>query len=563
MDYETFTNVLEQLQHTNGRLKSVEILTTFFSSSSPTDLKIIIHLINGILGPSYNGIELGIAKKSILHCIHTVFSSSYNNNDLGNLAQECRNKTPSTFNSKLSCQDVWSSLHQIASQKGTTNKMNLFMELLLKTRPNTFETKFLVRGIEGKLQCGLAETTILTALAHTFVKKGMTKSNAEKIVRQAYNECPNYDMLIETLCSKPLTQLLSYCHLTPFIPIKPMLSKPENSFKNVLRGKEFVEFVMEYKYDGERAQIHYCRGKPVKIFSRNCEDMTTKYPDVIDIIPKISKLKSFILDGEIVAIDCKTGKLLPFQILSTRKRKNESINDIQVQVIYIVFDILYFNDTSLLEEPLLKRKEILHHHFHSIPKKFEFTTTNHNPQEIEEFLDEAVQHYCEGLMIKTCSSKYEITKRSSDWLKLKKDYLTEKGVADSLDLVVIGANMGQGKRSGVYGSFLLASCETDKCEYQSVCKLGTGFTDDFLSSIKTKLDSCRVNSKPSHFKTNIECDVWFEPLHIWEVKAADITISPIHSNGLSLRFPRFIRERDDKKEITTSLMIHEMYLKQL
>eukprot|EP01126_Amoeba_proteus_P036462 TRINITY_DN3717_c0_g3_i3.p1 TRINITY_DN3717_c0_g3~~TRINITY_DN3717_c0_g3_i3.p1 ORF type:complete len:219 (-),score=64.14 TRINITY_DN3717_c0_g3_i3:136-792(-) len=192
-------------------------------------------------------------------------------------------------------------------------------------------------------------------------------------------------------------------------------------------------------------------------------------------------------------------------------------------------------------------------------------------------LEESISGQCEGLMVKTLEidANYQAAKRAYQWLKVKKDYL--EGMGDTLDLVPIGAYYGKGKRTGVYGGFLLACYDDETEEYQSVCKLGTGFSDLQLQQFTKSLGENVVTTCKSYIRVadakNIVPDVWFEPSVVWEVKAADLSISPVHQGGIGLisedkgiglRFPRLVRERPDKtpEQATTASQVVAMFKNQ-
>lgn len=399
-----------------------------------------------------------------------------------------------------------------------------------------------------------------------------------------------------------LFNLRENCKLQPGVPLKPMLAKPTKSITEVLDRFEGKDFTCEYKYDGERAQIHYVAPDSVRqypaakttlqkdagvkglssIFSRNSEDLSKKYPD---ILAKLNswikpKTKSFVLDCETVAWDMETKKVLPFQQLMTRKRKDVKAEDVKVKVCVFAFDLLFLNGEATVKTSLRERRDMLHAAFEPVEGEFAFAQFGDTKEieEIQTLLDESVKASCEGLMVKmldTAESGYEPSKRSRNWLKVKKDYLS--GIGDSLDLIVLGAYYGKGKRTSVYGAFLLAAYDPNDQVYETVCNIGTGFSEATLEELHSQLSE-HVIDRPKmfyHHSTvkNDQPDVWFDARFVWEVKAADLTLSPRYraameemgvNKGISLRFPRFIKQRDDKKpdEATTTKAVAEMYRKQ-
>jgi DNA ligase-1 len=272
-----------------------------------------------------------------------------------------------------------------------------------------------------------------------------------------------------------------------------MLAKPTKAITEVLDRFEDKAFTCEYKYDGERAQVHYFvpagaqagSKAQLAVFSRNSENMSLKYPDLVEQVPRCihADVQSFVFDAEVTAWkkaepqadgSVLAARLLPFQELSRRKRKDVKAEDITVKVKLFAFDLLYLNGQPLLHMDLAERRKLLHASFHAVPDEFDFATSQDctTTEEIQAFLDVSVQSGCEGLMVKMLQGReatYEPSRRSLNWLKLKKDYLA--GTGDSLDLVVIGGYYGKGKRTNVYGAFLLACYDADSESYQSVCKV--------------------------------------------------------------------------------------------
>lgn len=614
--YAKLTSVLEMVEKESGRLKMTAIISEFFLEvlnqfKSPRQLTYVVYLLINRLGPDYEpDLELGLGEtlliKAISECygrpLAKIKKDYHEVGDLGLVAQKSRLGQPPMFKpAPLDIEQVFNNLTSIAKSTGKdsqTRKIAIINKMLTSCDMKSSEAKFLIRSLEGKLRIGLAEKTVLVGIAQAFVHyenptnkrvQPEALSKAEEIIREAFSLVPNYEVIIQNCFDHGIANLLEHCQLTAGIPLKPMLAKPTKSIGEVLDRFLGEEFTCEYKYDGERAQVHLLDTGEVRIYSRNSEDMSQRYPDLVAIVKDFIKQngqqengkrpKSLILDCEAVAWDRQTNKILPFQVLSTRKRKDVNEADIKVHICLFAFDLLCYNGESLITQSFHQRRQTLFENFAPIEGKFDFATHKDSSDlnELQLFLDQSVKDSCEGLMVKMLHGKdsfYEPSKRSRNWLKLKKDYLA--GVGDSLDLVVIGAYVGKGKRTGSYGGFLLAAYNDDTGEYESTCKIGTGFSDEDLVSLHQRLKPHEMlEPKPFYVydasNSNARPDVWLEPTSVFEVLTADLSLSPIYKaahseygKGISLRFPRFIRLREDKgvEDATTSTQVSEFYQRQ-
>ncbi|PVZ98087.1 hypothetical protein BB558_005925, partial [Smittium angustum] len=598
--YSSLCEVLESVESTTKRLEITDIMSNFFKKmidEGPETLTKCVYLCVNQVAPEYEGIELGVGESIVMKGIASstgkqlskVKSEAEKLGDLGTVAMNFRTNQKTLFPMpRLTIDKVFNTFYEISTSSGALSQQKKIDKISsLIVSGSSKEAKYIVRSLEGKLRIGLAEKTVLVALAQAAVfhkaeskgKKASSEelSKASEIIKTVYTQLPSYKILVESLLTHGIKNLQEFCKLVPGIPVKPMLAHPTKSITEVLDRFEGMEFTCEYKYDGERIQIHRLENGQVISFSRNSENTTEKYMDIMSKCDQFLKsgTKTFILDAEAVAWDKEKECILPFQVLSTRKRKDVKESEISVQVCVFVFDILYLNGESLLKKTFNERREIMKSAFISSPGQFEYAISKDlkSVDEIQAFLDESISGNCEGLMIKVLSgeeSTYEPSKRSRNWLKVKKDYLD--GIGDSLDLVVIGAYIGKGKRTGVYGGFLLACYDPEKEEYQSICKIGTGFSEASLEEFKNTL-SAHVIPIPKPYYSYGDAtkpDVWFEPVQVWEVKAADLSISPVYKaaigyvneeKGISLRFPRFIRLRTDKgpEQATSSEQVAEMF----
>ncbi|KAB5535644.1 hypothetical protein PHYPO_G00120250 [Pangasianodon hypophthalmus] len=612
--YLAVARTFEKIEEDSGRLRNIETLSNFLRSVillSPDDLLCCVYLCLNQLGPAYQGLELGVGETVLMKAVaqatgrqlDKIKTEAQEKGDLGLVAESSRSNQRMMFApANLSAVGVFSKLKEIGNMSGNSamnKKIDIIKGLFVACRFS--EARYIVRSLAGKLRIGLAEQSVLAALSQAVclsppgqefppavidAGKGMSADSRrawleEKglILKQTYCEMPNYDVIIPVMLRLGIDELPNHCKLTPGVPLRPMLAHPTKGVGEVMKRFDEAAFTCEYKYDGERAQIHILESGEVRIFSRNQEDNTSKYPDIISRIPQIKKesVLSCVLDSEAVAWDREKKQIQPFQVLTTRKRKDVDASEIKVQVCVYAFDLLYLNGESLVREPLSKRRALLRKSFMEKEGEFVFARSldSNNTETIAEFLEQSIRDSCEGLMVKTLEkdATYEIAKRSHNWLKLKKDYL--EGVGDTVDLCVIGAYLGKGKRAGSYGGFLLGCYDEENEEFQAVCKIGTGFKDEDLEQHYNFLKEHILPKPRPYYRVDqsAEPDVWLDAVQVWEVKCADLSLSPVYKaamglvdpdKGISLRFPRFLRIRDDKKpeDATTGAQIADLYRKQ-
>ncbi|KAK0145671.1 DNA ligase 1 [Merluccius polli] len=632
--YLAVARTFEKIEEDSGRLRNIETLSNLLRSVlllSPDDLLCCVYLCLNQLGPAYLGMELGVGDTVLMKAVaqatgrqlDKIKAEAQEKGDLGLVAESSRSNQRMMFQpASLTAGGVFAKLKEISSMSGNSamnKKIDIIKGLFVACRFS--EARYIVRSLAGKLRIGLAEQSVLAALnqavcltppgqallgdihciyEYVFLpstasdfppsvmdaSKGMSTESRRSwleekslILKQTYCEMPNYDVILPVLLKEGIDQLPNHCKLTPGVPLRPMLAHPTKGVAEVMKRFDEAAFTCEYKYDGERAQIHILENGEVRVFSRNQEDNTSKYPDIIARIPKVKQgsVVSCVLDAEAVAWDREKKQIQPFQVLTTRKRKDVDASEIKVQVCVYAFDLLYLNGESLVRQPLSRRRALLKESFSEVEGEFVFARyiDSDNTEAIAEFLEQSVRDSCEGLMVKTLEkdATYEIAKRSHNWLKLKKDYLD--GVGDTVDLCVIGAYIGKGKRTGTYGGFLLACYDDDNEEFQSVCKIGTGFKDEDLEQHYKFLKEHILPKPRAYYRVDqtTEPDVWLDAIQVWEVKCADLSLSPVYKagmglvdpeKGVSLRFPRFLRIRDDKKpeDATNGSQIADLYRKQ-
>lgn len=605
-------DVFESVADDTKRFTIAHKLTTALRAvirTTPGDLLPTVCLCVNKVAPAHAGLELGIGDATLIRALAEatgrtearVKADLEATGDLGKVAASARAMQRTMFKlPPLTVASVHAGFRGIALTSGAKSaekKRGLIKKLLAAS--GEMEAGYIVRGLQGRLRIGLAEQTVLTALAAAVEMEGVGGAaldggalanrleRAAAAVKRAYSQCPSYDELVPALLTVGCARVGELVRFTPGVPVKPMLAKPTAGVGEVLDRAAGGAIVAEYKYDGERAQVHVlpvCAGgaagaaSRVRIYSRNSENTTGKYPDVAAAVlaALAPGVTSLVLDCEVVAVDAATRtKIQPFQILSTRKRGDVTLDKITVPVCLFPFDCIYKNGEPLLDAPLAQRRDAMRSALVETPGRVQLAigADCSDVDAMAAFLDEAVAAGTEGLIVKALDSTYEPSRRSLHWLKLKKDYLD--GVGDTFDVVVIGAWHGRGKRTGVYGAFLLAIYDDDKEEYQSISKIGTGFSEAQLADAAATLADHEIGApRPYYaFPDTITPDVWFAPHLVWEVKAADLSVSPAHKaafgcieagKGISIRFPRLVRVRDDKRpeDATTADQVADMYKRQ-
>jgi DNA ligase-1 len=338
-------------------------------------------------------------------------------------------------------------------------------------------------------------------------------------------------------------------------PVRPMLAERVPTVEDVFDQIE-GSAAAEYKLDGERIQVHK-GSERVELFSRRLENITHHFPDIANIIAR-SKLKDAIFEGEVVAIDAETSQFLPFQVLMHRRRKHGVEEAMKNYPVFLnVFDILYYDRASKTDLPYSDRRklieyliqEIKDHRILLVPQTVVKDTIS-----LSRFMTKAIENGCEGVMIKQLNSEYRAGARGYAWIKLKREYRND--LTDTLDLVIVGALYGRGRRVGKYGALLLAAYDPKTDTFKTVSKVGTGFTDQDLADFYNSLEKHLIKQRHPRVDAGMHMDVWFEPKIVIEIIASEITLSPIHTAGmdavrdkygLALRFPKFTGKiRDDK-----------------
>ncbi|KAH8673332.1 hypothetical protein BX600DRAFT_508609 [Xylariales sp. PMI_506] len=694
--YALLTRCFVLVSSTQSRIKIVDTLVNCLRvliEGNPESLLPAVWLATNSISPAYISLELGLGGSAISKALKQVcgldnrsLKAIYDKyGDAGDVAFEAKKKQSFTLRKPkpLTIKGVYQSLVKIANSQGqgsTESKQRLVDRLLQDARGGE-ESRYIVRTLCQHLRIGAVKTTMLIALSRAFLlsrppsaefplksvddlsklkKEELAEvwSKSEEIVKACFARRPNYNDLIPVMLEIGVCdELLVRCDLTMHIPLRPMLGSITRDLSEMLTKLQGRDFACEFKYDGQRAQVHCDEKGKVSIFSRHLEVMTDKYPDLVELVPKIrgDGVGSFIMEGEVVAVDHETGELKNFQTLTNRARKDVAIGSITIGVCLFAFDLMYLNGQPLLNRSFRERRELLRSLFIEVPYHFTWVksldATSQDSESVLDFFKQATESKCEGIMVKILDNlpdlpapevdppaaelasepltlpkakakskskpskptegvekktrrkallaTYEPDKRLDSWLKVKKDYSSS---FDTLDLVPIAAWHGQGRKAKWWSPILLAARNDQTGQLEAVCKCMSGFTDTFYKANREFYDdgsgeandgdddaedeeSEDVESADKKYK-NIRRtkpsfvdylgphpDVWFEPQEVWEMAFADITLSPTYTaaiglisqdRGLSLRFPRFMKKREDKgiEEASSSEFLASLFRKQ-
>lgn len=636
MEYAVLAEAYARAETTTKRLELAQIVAGVLEEAPPELVAVVVRLSQGRLAPDFEGIELGLSEKLVIQAITRVASVKDSEvtgarnrlGDIGSAAEEllARKTQAVLFRTPLTVQGVHNDLMSIAQATGTGSqdkKLKILHRMLSEATPQ--EARFLVRTVTGKLRLGIQDATVLDAVA-ALITDGEVRSVQEmeedvrakrdeaKALLEHANDVSSDLGFVAATALAPLKEAerrlaaderddltrraleaLHEIHITVGTPLRAMLAERMSSPNEIIEKLD-GQAALEYKYDGLRVQVHIPESGPVKVYSRRLEDLTAQFPDVAETVRAAFKGRSAVVEGEAVAIDPKSGLMLPFQVVSHRRGRKTGIAERaelsqsvalgldqtsadrgaaalrDYPIATYLFDLLCLDGEEYLQRPYLERREALAAAFDETervaPSKLEVVDS---AAAIERFMQAALNDGAEGVMAKNVASRYKAGARDWSWIKYKADYV--EGLADTLDLVVVGAFHGQGRRTGWYGAFLLAAWDPDRGRYATVCRVATGFDDATLAELKERLQGDERDTPPDglHLELTESPDVWFEPNLVMEVSGAEFTLSPVHTcawgevkpdAGIAVRFPRFTgRFRDDKgpTDTTTPGEIVSMY----
>jgi DNA ligase-1 len=570
MKFSELAAYLDQLAVTNSRNELVRILSEVYRACSVDEIEPITYLIQGRLAPFFAPVEIGLGERLLVSAIAMAYQAPKDevtklNRQVGDVGVTAERLAPATANEGPSVSEVHRRLFEIAETSGPgslTRKLELFAGLLGEL--DKASAKHLVRITVGKLRLGIGDPTVLDALS--FAKRG--DRSLRPVLEAAYNRTSDLGLISRTLWSEG-EEGLDALEVTVGKPIRSQLAERLPNPESVI--KKLGTVGVQPKYDGLRVQIHR-DGEQVSIFSRNLETMTSMFPELVAAAGQL-KVENFILDGEAIAYNPDSEEYVPFQETTARRRK-EGIEEfaLKVPLRALVFDVMYRDGSDLTALPYEERLEIVNEVLGDSDTLLPAPLTKTDSAEVltRELLDN-ISRGLEGVVAKRLDSPYQAGARNFNWVKLKRN--TSGELTDTVDVVLLGYYGGKGKRAEFGAGALLAGVyDTDRDEFVTISKLGTGLSDEGWREFYKQANRLETTDRPARVNSVLVPDVWLTPEIVVEVLADEITPSPRHTAGkvgdqpgFALRFPRIIsfRSADKKPEDATSVReIREMFEQQ-
>jgi DNA ligase 1 len=575
--YEIVAEAYRDLEQATGRLALTSRLAALLAAAPDELLPTVCYLCQGLIAPEFAGVDLGLAEKLAVRAVATaagtgaeqVTACVRETGDLGVAAERMLSGTAAGRRASLPVAEVAGTLRQIAEAAGPGSqgrKLDLLAGLL--ARATALEARYLLRLVTGALRLGIGTPTILDALAQVYAGGRADRP----VLERAYNICCDLGLVAAALAGGGLAAV-GQIRVRPGNPVRAMLAQRLSDAGEIL-AKLDGQCAAEYKYDGMRIQAHRTADGTIELFTRRLERVSAQFPDVVELLAAGLDPAEAIIEGEVVAFDAAAGELRPFGEVMTRRRKHgiaEAVRDVPVGL--FCFELLYADGEDLTTLPYRQRRARLAKAIRLSPQLRLTTATEvTTPAALDAAFEQAVTDGCEGLVCKSVSpaAVYQAGARGWQWIKLKRDYRTE--LSDTVDLVVIGAFAGRGRRAGVYGALLLAAYDAEADVFRAVTKCGTGFSDADLAGLPARLGPLLSPGRPARVEARQQPDVWFEPGLVLEILSAELTLSPNYTaawgqikqqSGLAMRFPRFTgRWRDDKapQDATTTSELIDLYL---
>lgn len=581
MKFKELARFIEQIEKTSSRLIITHLLSDLYKKLNADEIEKTSYLLQGRAVPLYEKLEFSLAEKTViktaasaLNIERKLFENRYKKiGDLGETVESFKKEIKLFDEKDLTVLEVYDRLLALAKAAGTGSqekKIGMLGGLIRQLDP--LSTRYLVRIPTGVLRLGFSDMTVLDAFSWMLTGD----KSLRKEIERAYHVRPDLGFIGKTLKEHGVKGIKS---IKPnvFTPIIMMRAERLSS------GREIIEKIgtcaIQQKFDGFRLQVHYeKRSGEVRLYSRNLEEVSPMYPDIIAGIKKEIKAHEVIIEGEAIGFDPGSGNFLPFQETVQRKRKygiEEKAKEIPLKL--FVFELLFHNGTSYIHSPYSERRKILEKSVVSNGTTASnivlLASEKHcsDAKEIEVEFEDAVSKGLEGIIAKKLNGIYQPGARGWNWIKYKRSYSSK--IEDTIDCLIMGYDFGKGKRStfGI-GAFLVGVLDEKKDRFVTIAKIGTGLSDEEWKQLKVKAEKLKVKTKPNNYSVDkaMDCNVWIGPKIVVEIKADEISRSPVHTAGregktpgFALRFPRLQRFREDKRpeDVTTLHEVEKMYKK--
>ncbi|MEM7815719.1 MAG: ATP-dependent DNA ligase [Candidatus Aenigmatarchaeota archaeon] len=555
MNYSRLADTYEELEKVSAKLKKTEIIAELLKEAKPEETGMVVMLLQGRVFPEWSEKELGIANqlmiKTISHAtgfpVDKVEERFKKTGDLGIVVEELiRNKKQATlFRKKLTVEKVFENLRKIAEVEGKgaqEKKFQLISEIIGSAEAK--EAKYIVRTILGELRVGVAEGIVRDAIAYAFFKEDERK-DAINSIEWAWFLTGDFGEVARIAKEKGI-QGLKKVSIEIGKPIQVLLAEKSPSLKDAIDS--FENCAIEVKYDGARVQIHK-KGEKVWLYTRRLENITRQFPDLVDMVKKQVKGNEFIIEGEILAVDTKTSRPMPFQTLSQRIHRKYDIQEMvrQIPIQVNLFDVIYLNGKTFFNTPFRERRKVLESVVKELPGKFQLAEQliTKDERKAESFYKKALASDQEGVMVKNLDAFYQPGRRvAGGWLKVKP-------TMENLDLAIVGAQWGTGKRAGWMGSFVLGCRDERTGRFLECGMIGTGVKEKESDEESAKRgEGITFHQLTKLLKPYIESEkgssIKIKPKIVVEVAYEEIQRSPNYDSGYALRFPRVVRIRFDK-----------------
>lgn len=594
MKFSELSEYLQKLEHTASRNEMVLILSELFKKVPPDVFDKVMYLLQGRAAPLYEPLEFGMADKMILRAVAKAYgidekkvTSEFKKiGDPGETAEKLagsvKGKGLPAGKVGESVAWVFEQLDKIAKTNGTGSvekKIEILSNLFKNLDP--LSVRFVARIPVARLRLGFSDMTVLDSLS--WMLDGNKSHRVE--IERAYNIRPDLGYIGKMIKEHGIKGVEK---VKPAVGTPILMAKAERLSSGDEIIKKIGECAVEPKFDGFRLQAHW-DGKNVKLFTRNLEEVTFMYPDVEKGIKEQVKAREAIFEGEAIAYNPQTEEYLPFQLTAQRKRKYD-IEEMarKIPLKYMLFDVLYVNGENMISKPYIERRKELVKIIEDLPADRQEVAVLYPSEEkvfddgkkIENFFDDCISRGLEGILAKKLEGTYQAGARGWNWIKLKRSYQSK--LNDTVDCVVMGYYLGRGKRTAFgMGAFLIGIYDEKEDKYMTIAKVGTGLTDEEWRELSKRGGKLKTKEKPALYEVDkwLEPDVWIKPEIVVEVRADELTRSPIHTAGrtmkasksgsafdvdvpgYALRFPRLEKFRDDKKanDCTTLKEIEEIF----